>query len=90
MASVAAGDKMTTVKDMDPPRRKQGLRRRWLGQWGTGAPTDADVAAGQQGAGGASQCEAPAEWDGGEEDRVCAGDRDSGGVKRRKREKRRV
>ena len=42
---------------------------------------DADVAAGQQGTGGASQCEAPAEWDGAEED---------GGVQGRKSKKRRV
>ena len=89
-ASLAAGDKGRTVEDMDPPRRDQGLRPPWLQRWGTGAPTDVDVAAGQQGAGGASQCEAPAEWDGGEEEGVCAGDRDGGGVRRRQREKRRV
>ena len=79
-----------TVEYMDPQRREQGPGRQPLGRWGTGAPTDADVAAGQQGAGGARQCEAPAESDGCGEDGVCAGDRDDGGVQRRKWEKRRV
>ena len=87
---MAAGDEGRTVEDMDPPRRDQGPRRQCLGRWGTGALTDAGVAAGQQGAAGAGQCEAPAEWDGGEEEGVFAGDREGGGVQRRKREKRRA
>ena len=66
--------------------RKKKLQS--LFKLGTGAPTVAKVAAGQQGAGSASQCEVPAEWDGGEEDGVCVGDRDGGGLQRRKREKR--
>ena len=57
---MAAGAKVMPVDDMDPQRRGQGRPRQWLGRWGTRVPTDADVAAGQQGAGGASQCEAPA------------------------------
>ena len=85
---MAAVDETMTVEDMDPPRRDQGPLRHRLGWWDLGAPTDADVAAGQQGAGGASQCEAAADWDGNEEDGVCVGDRDGGGVQRRKREKR--
>ena len=40
-----------TIEDMNPKRRKQGPRRQRLGRWSTGALTDADVAAGQQGAG---------------------------------------
>ena len=71
---MAAGDEVMTVEDIDPQRREQGPRRQRLGRWGSGAPTDADVAAGQQGAGGASKCEAPAGWDGGEEDGDSAGD----------------
>ena len=74
MPSRAAGDEVMTVEDMDPQRREQGPRQQRLGQWGTGAPTDADVAAELQGSGGASGCEAPAGWDGGEEDRDSAGD----------------
>ena len=90
MPSVAARDEGMTVEDMDPKRRDQGPWRQQLGRWGTGAPTDADVAAGQQGAGGASQCEARAEWCDGEDNGVCAGKRNGGGVQRRKREKQRV
>ena len=48
---MAAGDEVMTVEDMNPLRREQGLRRQRLGRWSTGAPTDADVAARQQGAG---------------------------------------
>ena len=40
-----------TAEDMDSPRRDQGTRRQRLERWGTVAPTDADAAAGQQGAG---------------------------------------
>ena len=63
-----------TVGDMDPARREQGPRRQRLGRRGTGAQADADVAAGQQGARGASQCEAAARCDGGQEDGDSAGD----------------
>ena len=48
---MAAGDEVTTGEDMNPQRREQGPRRQRLGRWSTGPPMDADVAAGQQGAG---------------------------------------
>ena len=48
---MAAGEEVMTVEDVNPQRREQGLRRQRLGRWSTGAPTDADVAAGRQGAG---------------------------------------
>ena len=38
-------------REHEPKRRKQSPRQQQLGRWSTGAPTDADVAAGQQGAG---------------------------------------
>ena len=47
---MAAGDEVITVEDMNPQRREQGPRRQRLGRWSTGAVTDANVAAGQQGA----------------------------------------
>ena len=71
---MGAGDKVTTVEEMDRQRREQTPRRQRLERCGTGAPTDANIAAGQQCAGGASQCEAPAGWNGGEEDGDSAGD----------------
>ena len=54
---MAAGDEVMTAEDMNPQTTEQDPQ---LGRWSTGAPTDADVVAGQQGAGGASKCEAPA------------------------------
>ena len=86
----AAREEGMKFRDMDPPKGGSGSAVAAAGTWDTGAPTDADVAAGQQGAGVASQCEAPEEWSGSEEDGFCAGDWNGGGVQRRKREKRRV
>ena len=87
MASEAAGDEGKRFRDTDPPRKNEDPGQQRLGRWDTGAPTDADIADGQQGAGGASQCEAPDEWNGSEEDGICAGDRNGRGVQRRKRER---
>ena len=50
MFSMAAGDNVMTVEDRNPQRREQGPWRQRLGRWSTGAPTDVDVAAGQQAA----------------------------------------
>ena len=51
MACMAAGYEVMADEDKNPQRREQGPRRQRLGRWSTGAPTDADGAAGQQGAG---------------------------------------
>ena len=85
---MAAGDGGKKVWDTELPREDQDPLQQLLGRWDTGVPTDADVAAGQQGAGGASQCEAPEEWSGSEEDGVCDGARSGIGGQRRKRERR--
>ena len=74
MARVAAWDEVMTIEDMEPQRREQGPRRQGLGRWGTGALTDADDTAVQQGEGGGSETEAPTGWDGGEENGDSAGD----------------
>ena len=73
-----------------PPEGGSGNAAAVAGTPGYGSPTDADVVAEKQGPGGACQCEAPGEWCGNAEDRVCAGDRKGRGVQRRKRERRRV
>ena len=48
---MAAGHEVMADEDTNPPRREQGPQRRRLGRWSTGAPTGADGAARQQGAG---------------------------------------
>ena len=50
-ACMAAGDEVMADDNKNPPRRKQGPLRQPLRRWSTGAPTGADRAGGQQGAG---------------------------------------
>ena len=48
---MAEGDEGRKVGDMDPQKadRAPDQRKQRLGPWGTGTPTEAGVAAGQQG-----------------------------------------
>ena len=48
---MAEGEEGMKVGDMDPPKKDQASdqRQQGLGLWGTGMPTEAGVAAGQQG-----------------------------------------